>query len=170
VVVSFAEECARYGVKEVIGDAYGGEWPREQFRKAGLTYRLSEQHKSEIYLSALPLMTSGRVELLDHKRLVAQMGALERRTGRTGRDTVDHPPRGRDDVANAAAGALVLAAGHAKSFHLTWATTITTAEKVRAYYADGAQRHNIDGQGTSYLGEGRYIARNGEVFRDPRGL
>ena len=36
--------------------------------------------------------------------------SLERRTGRApGRDSIDHPPGAHDDVANAAAGALVLA-------------------------------------------------------------
>lgn len=44
-------------------------------------------------------------------RLVSQLSNLERRTTRIGRDIVDHPPGGHDDVANAAAGALVLALG-----------------------------------------------------------
>jgi hypothetical protein len=34
---------------------------------------------------------------------------LVRRSGRSGRQTVDHPSRAHDDVANAAAGALILA-------------------------------------------------------------
>jgi hypothetical protein len=54
-------------------------------------------------------MHSRRIELLDSKRLAAQLAALERRTVRSGKDSVDHPPRSHDDVANAAAGALVLA-------------------------------------------------------------
>ncbi len=54
-------------------------------------------------------MNSGRVLLLDIPRLEAQLIALERRTTRVGRDLVDHPPGGHDDVANAAAGALVTA-------------------------------------------------------------
>jgi hypothetical protein len=49
--------------------------------------------------------------LLDHPRLVAQLCALERRTARGGRDSIDHPPGAHDDVANAAAGALVLSGG-----------------------------------------------------------
>ena len=40
------------------------------------------------------------------------------RTSRAGRDSVDHPPHGADDVANAAAGALVLAARSAQSRRL----------------------------------------------------
>jgi len=34
---------------------------------------------------------------------------LERRTARGGRDSVDHPPNAHDDVANGAAGALLMA-------------------------------------------------------------
>ena len=59
---------------------------------------------------ALPLINSGRVELLDHPRLVAQLCGLERRTAWGGRDSIDHGPGGHDDVANAVAGALVAVA------------------------------------------------------------
>ena len=48
--------------------------------------------------------------LVDDDRLVRQLIGLERRTGRgTGRDIIDHPPGAHDDLANAAAGALVMA-------------------------------------------------------------
>ena len=50
-----------------------------------------------------------RVALLDIERLVHQLNSLERRRGRTGRDIIDHPKGGHDDLINAAAGALVLA-------------------------------------------------------------
>ena len=63
-----------------------------------------------MYLSLLPLVNSGRIELLDDKRLVAQLGALERRTGPSGRDSVSHPrsASAHDDVVNAVAGAAAL--------------------------------------------------------------
>ncbi len=57
----------------------------------------------------LPSLNSGKVELLDNARLLSQLRGLERRTSRSGRDTIDHSPGGHDDVANAAAGALMLA-------------------------------------------------------------
>ena len=63
-----------------------------------------------MHLGLLPLLNSGRVELLDHKRLVAQLCTLERRTSRAGKDSIDHVPGGYDDIANAVAGAVVLAA------------------------------------------------------------
>ena len=47
---------------------------------------------------------------LDHPRLVNQLIGLERRTSRAGKDSIDHVPGGHDDVANAVAGAVVLAA------------------------------------------------------------
>jgi hypothetical protein len=50
------------------------------------------------------------VDLLDNARLIAQLVQLERRTARGGRDSIDHPAGGHDDLANAAAGAVVLAA------------------------------------------------------------
>ena len=70
----------------------------------------SEKTKSEIYGELLPLITAGKLELLDNRRLVAQLTSLERRTSRAGKGSVDHAPGGRDDVVNAAAGALVTAA------------------------------------------------------------
>lgn len=108
VVAEFAALLRAYGIARVVGDRYAGEWPREQFRKHGVAYEPSKRTKSEIYVDVLPLLNSARVELLDHPRLRAQLGGLERRTARGGRDTVDHPPGGHDDLANAACGALLL--------------------------------------------------------------
>ncbi|ACK52000.1 conserved hypothetical protein [Methylocella silvestris BL2] len=109
VVSEFAETLKAYRLASVTGDRYGGEWPRERFRVHGIRYDLSEKVRSEIYLAMLPLINSGRVELLDNSRLVAQLAGLERRTARSGRDSVDHGPGGHDDVANSVAGGLVLA-------------------------------------------------------------
>jgi len=86
--------------------------PTSKLSRTG--YNVSERNKSELYLEFLPIVNSGKVELLDSKRLVEQLCSLERSTARgTGRDTVDHPsgPNWHDDVANAVAGALVLAVG-----------------------------------------------------------
>ena len=60
-------------------------------------------------------MNSRRVDLLDLSRLETQLVGLERRTSRAGRDVVDHPPGGHDDLANAAAGALTMASSAARS-------------------------------------------------------
>jgi hypothetical protein len=110
VVEEFAALLARYQVTTVVGDRYGGEWPREAFRRHGITYEVADTPCSDLYRDLLPLITSQQVALLDHPRLVTQLCSLERRTGRGGRDQIDHPPGAHDDLANAAAGALVLAA------------------------------------------------------------
>jgi hypothetical protein len=110
VVEEFADALKAYGVGTVVGDKYAAEWPRERFRVHGLEYRVADKTKSDLYLSLLPLLNSGRVELLDHLRLVSQLCSLERRTPRTGKDSIDHVPGGHDDVCNAVAGAAVLAA------------------------------------------------------------
>src|SRR5262249_17896497 len=99
-----------YRVSVVKGDRYGGEWPRERFSEYKIEYRVSDAPKSDIYRDLLPLLNSGKCELLDNKRLVAQLCNLERRTARGGRDSIDHMPGTHDDLANAVAGALVLAA------------------------------------------------------------
>jgi len=52
---------------------------------------------------------SGTVQLLENKKLLNQLTQLERRTARSGKDAVDHPPGGHDDLANSVAGALQLA-------------------------------------------------------------
>lgn len=113
VVQEFADTLKRYRISTVTGDRYAGEWPREQFAKRGIHYRPAEKTRSELYLELLPGLTSGQAELLDNKRLIAQLAGLERRTSRIGKDSVDHSPGAHDDVANAAAGALVEALGRA---------------------------------------------------------
>ena len=112
VVADFAALLKTYRIARVTGDRYAGEWPREQFRDCGITYDLSEKPKSDIYRDLLPVLNSGKVELLDLPRLSAQLCNLERRTARGGRDSIDHPPGGHDDLANSVAGAVLLVKTH----------------------------------------------------------
>ena len=109
VVEEFAGLLKRYRITKVYGDRYAGEWPRERFRAHGINYEVSDKSKSEIYQAFLPLINSRSCDLLDNDRLVHQLVSLERRTGRGGKDSIDHAPGGHDDVANAVAGALVRA-------------------------------------------------------------
>jgi hypothetical protein len=119
VVQDFAETLNRYHISQVRGDRYGAEWVAEQFRKVGITYRPAEKAKSDIYREFLPAINSQTVELLDHPKLIAQLCALERRTARGGRDSIDHPPNGHDDVVNSAAGAVQLVLGRGRGLTFT---------------------------------------------------
>jgi hypothetical protein len=109
VTEEFAKLIRSYRCTKVYGDRYGGEWPQEQFRKYGVNYEPAGSSKSELYVDLLPLINSGAVDLLEHDRLLLQLTMLERRTARGGRDSIDHPRGGHDDIANAVAGALVTA-------------------------------------------------------------
>jgi hypothetical protein len=103
-VEEFAALLRTYGVRHVEGDRYAGEWPREAFRRYGIEYEPAGAPKSDLYRDALAVLNAGRVELLDHERLKTQLVGLERKTARGGRDSIDHPPGGHDDVANVACG------------------------------------------------------------------
>lgn len=111
VVVEVSDILRRYTLRSVIGDRYAGEWPRERFRFQQIEYEVAALSRSEAYLTLLPAInTPGRIELLDDRRLISQLCSLERRTARSGKDSVDHPRGGHDDVINAAALALAGAA------------------------------------------------------------
>jgi hypothetical protein len=120
VVSEYAALLKSYHVSEVTGDHYGGEFPRELFRAHGTAYIPAERTKSDFYRELLPLVNGGRVELPGDGRLKQQLVGLERRVARGGKDSIDHAPGGRDDVANAVAGALVLAASGEGTGWLEW--------------------------------------------------
>ena len=104
-------QCAtllrRYGVAKITGDRYAGEWPRVRFAEHGIEFEQSARPKSDLYHDLLPLLNARRIELLNLPRLSAQLCGLERRTARSGKDSIDHAPGGHDDLANAVAGVLV---------------------------------------------------------------
>jgi hypothetical protein len=106
-VQEFVGLLAPYHVRVVIGDRYSEELIRERFRAHGVPYEVSRWTKSDLYVELLPLLTSRRARLLDQPRLMAQLLALERRTGSSGRDAITHARGGHDDLSNASAGALV---------------------------------------------------------------
>jgi hypothetical protein len=118
VVREFAETLKAYRVTRVEGDRYAGQWPAERFKAYGVTYEPAARPKSDLYKDALPLLNSGRIELLDLPRLGAQFCGLERRTARGGRDTIDHAPGAHDDLANAVAGVAVMLAAKSRGYDL----------------------------------------------------
>ena len=108
VVEEFAAVLRGYRVSTVVGDNYANEWPVERFRAHGIRYEPAKMNRSELYIAFLPLVNSGRVDLLDSPRMVTQFCGLERRTARSGKDSVDHAPGAHDDVANAVAGVIAM--------------------------------------------------------------
>ena len=104
VISEFSEVLKSYNVFKVIGDKYGGGFPPEQFGRFSILFEQAAKPKSELYGDLLPMINSQRIQLLDHPRLIAQLCALERRSARGGRDSIDHPPNAHDDIANSVAG------------------------------------------------------------------
>ncbi|MDA2934046.1 hypothetical protein MYX82_06855, partial [Acidobacteria bacterium AH-259-D05] len=103
VVEEAAKVLKDYHISRIVGDRYSGEWVRQAFRDEGIEYEVSKLTASEAFLEFLPLVNQGSIELLDEKKQTAQLIALERRTSRTGKDSLGHPQGGHDDRANALA-------------------------------------------------------------------
>lgn len=141
VVEEYATLLKSYGIRRVQGDRYAGEWPREAFRKHGVTYEASAKPKSDLYRDLLPGLNSKGVALLDEPRLVAQLVGLERRTARGGRDSIDHAPGAHDDVANAAAGCLVQLLARSKAYGMLDVVGGGDADEAAAFHHTRFQQH-----------------------------
>jgi hypothetical protein len=111
VLGAFAAVLRAYRVAEVTGDRHAIGFVQNELAGAGIGFTPSPLTKSDLFAELLPLVNTGRVELLDDGTLRTQLLSLERRAVRGGKDSVDHPRGGHDDVANAAAGAVVGALG-----------------------------------------------------------
>jgi hypothetical protein len=120
VAAAMADVLKAYRVRRVKGDRYGGAWPETEFSKHGISYEPAQKSKSDLYIDFLPMVLSGRVELVDSKNLFNELRGLERRTRKGGRDLVDHPPRGQDDLANSVAGACVMLGGRVCRPQVRW--------------------------------------------------
>jgi hypothetical protein len=108
ITEEYAAVMKSYSVRQVHSDKYAGSWPADEFLKHGITIEYSPKPRSELYLDALPAITSGRVELPPCEKLITQFAGLERKTSKQGRDSVNHAPGAHDDRANAAAGLIAL--------------------------------------------------------------
>jgi hypothetical protein len=98
-----------YRLTRVHGDRFsGGTW-RSIVNANGISYVFEARTKSDLFHDFLPLLTGRRVVLLDHPRTNNQFLLLERTTSRLGKDTISHPSKAWDDLANAVAGAALLA-------------------------------------------------------------
>jgi hypothetical protein len=104
VIRQMVEELKRYHIRRVTGDNYAAEFVSREFEGNGIRYNKAEKPKSALYIELLPRICSKEIELLDNEHLISQICNLERRTRSGGRDTIDHPTGGHDDLANAVAG------------------------------------------------------------------
>jgi hypothetical protein len=111
IVGTFAPLVKKYGCRVVTGDRHAAGFVEEAFGACGIKFEASQLDKSDLFLELLHRVNTGAVELLDHPTLRTQLLALQRRSVRGGRDSIDHPRGGHDDLANVAAGALVGALG-----------------------------------------------------------
>jgi hypothetical protein len=107
VCAEYATLLKKYRVTSITGDKYSGQFVIEQFAKNGVFYEPAARSKSELYGDLVAVINSGAVDLLDNNKLVGQLIGLERRSRAGGRDQIDHPPGGHDDLANAVAGAVL---------------------------------------------------------------
>ena len=98
-----------YGLHACTGDNYSAELVVELFAKAGVTYQLSTDSASEIYLQTLTLFSTNRIEAPDNPVLRRELMQLERRTRQSGRDLITHPSGSHDDMSVATCGAALLA-------------------------------------------------------------
>ena len=105
----FATLFKTYRIRKTQGDRYSAEWCAQAFAKRGINYEHCDLPKSALYLNLLPHLNGKTIRLVDNPRAINQIASLERRTARGGRDSIDHPPRGRDDAANAIAGLAYMA-------------------------------------------------------------
>lgn len=69
VTNEIASEVKRFGCRTVVGDKYAGIFPRELFVKKGIEYQLSDRTASDYFRDALPVLNSGKAELLDVPRI-----------------------------------------------------------------------------------------------------
>jgi hypothetical protein len=183
-----------YGLARATGDHYAGDWPAERFKAHGITYVRADHAKSDYYQALLPLVNGRRVELLDHKKALGQLLSLEKSTGRSGKDSISHPPNGHDDLINAVAGAAVMALrkkmleGHAPSVPLKRTpeaeireevVTMGGVDVVMRIYPDGTERVDriADGAAVERLSHsfpncetcgGQHMSTDGEPVTCPR--
>jgi len=102
--------CHRYNVSTLVGDRWGGDFPRQMLRDRNVNYRISEKTTSDAYRALLPLLNSREVELPQHGKAIAQLASLQRRTSSSGKDRISHPSGQHDDLA----AAIAVAAAHCK--------------------------------------------------------
>jgi hypothetical protein len=134
-----------YGVRTIRIDRYAPGLVAALFREHGLSCAVADADTSQHFIELLGLVNSGRVRLLDDPALLGELRRLERRAGGGGREHVGHPPRGHDDLAAAAASALVGAAPGSRKVitSATWGDGSRTPAAAPAYPLDKTLWHHV---------------------------
>jgi hypothetical protein len=70
VAKEYAALAKQYGIPELVGDSYAGEWVRQAFLDAGVSYRKADLPKSQLYLESLSTFNRGNVRLPDDAKLI----------------------------------------------------------------------------------------------------
>jgi hypothetical protein len=127
ITASYSKDLKRYGITRAIGDKYAGMWVQEPFKKHGITYEPSARPKSDLYRDSLPMINGRKVDLLDHNKCIQQFLGLERRTARSGKDSIDHAPGAHDDICNVVAGLIchIDVKKYAYDVTMAWADSLT---------------------------------------------
>src|SRR5262245_34301931 len=163
VADEFSELLKTYRISNVVGDRYGGEWPREQFRKRGVDYKLAELTKSDFYRDALAQFNSGRIMLPRSDRLIGQIVGLERRVSRVGKDSIDHAPGGHDDLANCVCGVAAMTRTVGYVLDSAWISLDDEPKPA----VPGWQRAGFSSQAEAEAYKARYRAQHGPTASFP---
>ena len=140
VVEEFSTLLKSYGISYIHGDKYAGQWPRKSFQSHGIAYRVAEFTASDGYLAFLPLLSSGRIELLDHARANSQFKELIRTTSPGGKDTVGHAKGRHDDVCNSIACACVMALRSENVADFQWTSVPLSGGRAARAEKEAAER------------------------------
>jgi hypothetical protein len=151
VAVHVAAFLKEYRLVTALADQYAAEFSRSVYRSAGVQLLDAPVNRSESYLHLLPLFTQAKIEIPDDQTLRVELLGLERKVGKSGKDSVDHRPGSHDDVSNSVA---LAAFGAAQ----TIGRGMGIQFEVRTYnhFADYADLHPAAGSTFSSTGGGDF--------------
>jgi hypothetical protein len=110
VAREFVALAKEYRCRVITGDAYAKGWVKGTIEACGAEYQQSRLPRSELYLEGLVLFARGQVRLPGHDVMLRELRLLQRRTAKSGRDSVDHIVGSHDDHPNSIFGSLHLVA------------------------------------------------------------
>jgi hypothetical protein len=139
---------AQYKLTAATADRYAAGISESVYREAGVRLLEAPMTRSDYYLSVLPLLASSRLEIPDDSRLRTELLSLERSTGRSGKDSIDHAYGSNDDGCNALAIAAVTASRISAQPGTVWVARSTFFDGDRdtcgPYFNQGATWRDIE--------------------------